>query len=65
MEASSFRYLSRLATKSVMPSWYMMEMSSAQSRVCISWTKYLIVEVIEFLVVNGEFMMTPRRLTWR
>ena len=47
IEASSFRYLSRLTTKSVMLNWCMIEMSSAQSWICTSWAMCLTVGVME------------------
>ena len=47
VEASSFRYLSKLITKSVMPSWCMTETSSAWSRVCTSHAMCLTVEVYD------------------
>ena len=47
VEASSFRYLSRLMTKSVMPSWCMMVMSSTLSWVCMSQAMCLTVGAIE------------------
>ena len=47
VEASSFRYLSRSTTKSVMPSWCMTETSSAWSRVCTSWVICLMVGAME------------------
>ena len=65
VEASSLKYLSRLTTKLVMPSWCMTEISSAWSWVCTSWVMCLMVGVMEFLVVNGEFTIMPRCSTWR
>ena len=47
VEASSFRYLSRSMTKSVMPNWCMSEMSSAWSQVCMSRVMCLTVGAIE------------------
>ena len=65
VEASSLRYLSRLTTKLVMPSWCMTETSSAWSQVCTSRAMCLTVGAIELWVVNGEFMITPSRSTCR
>ena len=65
VEVSSFRYWSKLTTKSVMLSWCMTEMSSAWSQVCTSQMMCLMVEAMEFLVVNGEFMIMLRHSTWR
>ena len=65
VEASSLRYLSRLTMKLIIPNWCMIEISSTQSQVCTSWATCLIVGVMEFLVVKGEFMITLRHLTWR
>ena len=65
VEANSFRYLSRLTTKLVMPSWCMTEMSSTQSRVCTSWTMCFMVGAMELWVMKGEFMITSRCSTWK
>ena len=65
VEASSLRYLFKLPMKSVMSNWCMIEISSTRSWVYTSQATCLIVGVIEILVVNGEFMITPRHSTWR
>ena len=65
VEASSFRYLSRLMTKSVMPSWCITETSSAQSWVCTSQVMCLTVEAMALWVVKGKFMITLRHSTCR
>ena len=65
VEASSFRYLSKLTTKSVISNWCMTKTSSAWSRVCMSQVICLTVGVMELWVVKGEFMIMPRCSTWR
>ena len=64
-EASSLRYLSKSTTKSVMPNWCMTETSSTRSWVCTSQAMCLTVGAMAFWVVKGEFMITPRRSTYR
>ena len=65
VEASSLRYLSRSTMKSVMPSWCITEMSSAQSQVCTLQVTCLMMGVMEFQAVNREFTIMPRHSTWR
>ena len=65
MEASFLRYRSKLTTKSIIPSWCMIETSSAQSLVCMSQAMCLTVGVMELWVVKGEFTITPRHSTCR
>ena len=48
VEASSFRYLSKSTTKSVMPNWCMTKISSAQSQVCMSRAMCLTVGAMAF-----------------
>ena len=47
VEANSFRYLSKLTMKSVMPSWCMTETSSTWSQVCTSQAMCLTVGAME------------------